>query len=339
MPAPSSLGGLYAIAVISDADIWVGGVDPVRNGTHNVAHWNGRSWSAFPAGDAPVNGLAAISALDIWGEAGSTMVHWDGHTWRSLPPLRLGQAGIGPRAITAIAVHDVWMVGHTIIYPAGMSQTLTAHWDGRGWRIVPSPNSSFGNGTLLEGVAALSSRDVWAVGVTIPRPQRTVIEHWDGVRWRLLPSPNGSSNDNALRGIVALSARDIWAVGLSQDAVGVGVDPRSGYDRALFEHYDGVRWTVVPSRVGGDLDAVAADSSHELWASGLNHPEDPSRSTGLLLEGDGRRWRSVALPPLAPPTELKAVAISPSKTVWAVGYDHHGALVLRRLPCPSVKRP
>ena len=37
------------------------------------------------------------------------------------------------------------------------------HWNGTSWAIVPSPNMGTGN-NHLNGVAAVSASDVWAVG-------------------------------------------------------------------------------------------------------------------------------------------------------------------------------
>src|SRR5215471_9597363 len=48
---------------------------------------------------------------------------------------------------------------------------------------------------LLGGVAALSTTDVWAVGIFDQFTQsgyKTLAEHWDGTKWKLVPTPNTS---------------------------------------------------------------------------------------------------------------------------------------------------
>jgi hypothetical protein len=58
------------------------------------------------------------------------------------------------------------------------------------WRIIPSPNSGATDYDVLNGVAAISPNDVWAVGnfmSTGGTGQQSLIEHWDGVQWRIVP--------------------------------------------------------------------------------------------------------------------------------------------------------
>ena len=63
--------------------------------------------------------------------------------------------------MTILAANDAWAVGHV------NDQTLTIHWNGTAWSIIPSPNPgiSFNN---LAAVAAIAPNDVWAVGGMIP---------------------------------------------------------------------------------------------------------------------------------------------------------------------------
>src|SRR5215469_11906789 len=68
-------------------------------------------------------------------------------------------SGGGQNVLTAVAIvspSDVWGVGE------GQLQSLTQHWDGSAWSIVPSPNLP--TYTDIKGVSAVSSNDVWAVG-------------------------------------------------------------------------------------------------------------------------------------------------------------------------------
>jgi hypothetical protein len=45
---------------------------------------------------------------------------------------------------------------------------------------VPTPNSTLYSWNQLNGVAALSTDDVWAVGSLNTSPYYSLIEHWDG---------------------------------------------------------------------------------------------------------------------------------------------------------------
>ena len=65
-------------------------------------------------------------------------------------------------SVSAISSNDVWTAGYYLT-SAGMTRTLTEHWDGTAWTIVSSPNLGSGN-NYLQGVVAFSANDVWAAG-------------------------------------------------------------------------------------------------------------------------------------------------------------------------------
>src|SRR5260221_13669072 len=109
--------------------------------------------------------------------------------------------GVGTlTGVASISANDVWAVGDS------SSGTLTEHWNGTAWSIVPSPTVA--NGRFL-GVAGAATNDVWAVGFTVlgalPR-----IAHWDGKSWRTAKAPKQAGVLNA---VTAVSTNDVWAVG------------------------------------------------------------------------------------------------------------------------------
>src|SRR6266567_3297398 len=81
------------------------------------------------------------------------------------------------------------------------------------WTVVSSPNP--GSVNDLNGVAAVSASDVWAVGefINASNVNQTLIEHWNGHKWSVVPSPNVGTHNNELFGVTAVSATDVWAVG------------------------------------------------------------------------------------------------------------------------------
>jgi hypothetical protein len=90
---------------------------------------------------------------------------------------------------------------------------------GPDWTTVPSPNpGAYSNS--LNGVAAVSSTDVWAVGYSYDYyggGSDSLIEHWDGTAWTTVPSPNPGTALNYLNGVAAVSSNDVWAVGYYRD--------------------------------------------------------------------------------------------------------------------------
>src|SRR5688500_3688742 len=119
--------------------------------------------------------------------------------------------------VEVLSATDVWAVGSY----GSPARTLTMHWDGIRWSVVPSPNRDGATFHWLSGVDAVSSNDVWAVGIG-------TILHWDGTQWSLVPSPI-----YGLSAVKAISSNNVWAVG--------------GGSRTITIHWDGAQWTRVPS--------------------------------------------------------------------------------------------
>ena len=106
------------------------------------------------------------------------------------------------------------------------SSTLTEHWNGSSWNVVPSPNplpSTKGN-NFLTGVTSLAGNDVWAVGSTLDftlgELEQTMILHWDGAVWTVAASPNQGTGSNLLLGVSAAGGGVAFAAGSFQGAGG-----------------------------------------------------------------------------------------------------------------------
>lgn len=167
-----------------------------------------------------------------------------------------------------------------------------------GWRLSPSP--SLPGNSVLNGVAAASRNDVWAVGVRAGVQARggpTLAEHWDGKGWRVVSTP--SVGKSRLSAVAAAGPRDFWAVG-------------SQHGGPLVEHWNGKRWRIVPiaSPSGSVLYDVAATSAADVWAVG----------GGLVEHWDGVRWKRVRIGGVfGSGREVLGVAALSARDVWAVG--------------------
>ena len=176
------------------------------------------------------------------------------------------------------------------------------------WRAVATPPLPDGS---LQGVAAGSARDVWAVGYQrsvqaqplVNTQEKPLIEHWDGKTWAVVASPD---MEGSIADVVSVSAGDAWAVGSAPDPAA------SDRSTALIEHWDGQAWTVVQNTFQESLNAVAATSSRDVWAVGGNE------SRALVTHWDGRAWKEMAS--LPNDTWLNDVLAITSRNVWAVGW-------------------
>ena len=103
----------------------------------------------------------------------------------------------------------MWAVGSG--GTASAKTTLTEHWDGSSWTLVPSPSP--GTSDSLLSVSAVSATDVWAVG----EDQSTsgfgpLVEHWDGAAWTVQPL-TGQPEGSIFQSVFARSAENsshVW---------------------------------------------------------------------------------------------------------------------------------
>jgi hypothetical protein len=274
--------------------------------------------SALSASDAwavgwyePTSGTQACAAPGSSGDGQCSLVeHWNGKTWtRVKSPNPAGSKGVMFEAVEAISATNVWAVGQ---YHCPVSvcstKTLTEHWNGKSWKIVPSPNptsSTLDPSNDLNGVTAVSANNVWAVGSYTDKPGSSgyddsagLVEHWDGKHWKIVKSPE-SPSDVELRGVAAVSATDIWAVGDDNAETGSG-------GGTIVERWNGKTWSSVhspsPAPDYSNLYAVAAVSAKDLWAVGNDGAPYVARRVGhdaakgmapLIERWNGTKWQQV----------------------------------------------
>jgi hypothetical protein len=178
------------------------------------------------------------------------------------------------------------------------------------WRVVSTP--AVGSSGGLSAVAAVSTRDVWAVGNTARGP---LVEHWDGSRWSVVPSP--IVRKGGLFDLAAVSANDSWAVGqIDRSTPTVYRNPKP-----LLEHWNGKRWATLPtpsSSWPAGLSAVSAVSPADIWVvGGTDARGEPG---AVLVHWDGRRWSRVREPHIKGLNlSLADLAAISRNDVWAIG--------------------
>jgi hypothetical protein len=159
-------------------------------------HWNGKRWSrAGSAGPSTgYNVLFGVKTLgpdnawamgDMNGSSGidALIVHWNGKDWSQAASANPGSSFNDVRAVSAVSARDIWAVGDQSNggFPY---DTLTEQRVGGAWTAIASPNGTTTDINMLAGVAAISSRDVVAVGwVQASTGYRVLILKWNGTRW------------------------------------------------------------------------------------------------------------------------------------------------------------
>ena len=255
------------------------------------------------------------------------------------------------RAVAATSGRDACAVGtYSKSCTVATARTLIEHWNGEGWKLVPSPNAG-GTAGLdeLDGVAATSPSNAWAVGqYWNGRAQRTLIEHWNGERWALVSSPNpGGPNRLDDLSAVTVTSTTAWAVGSYR----IGLNP----PRTLTEEWADGSWHVVRSPSPGaagtadSLLGVAAGGTG-VWVVGGNLGPGTGQGRPLAEHWTGQAWQvapSQNPGGLTPQNSLSGVAVGGPSMGWAVGTNQTANLGLtlvehlvggtwRAVPSPNV---
>jgi hypothetical protein len=241
---------------------------------------------------SPPNGTNAVTEMGP--PTVGSPVTLEGDHWTVVPSASIGTLDHNLASVSAASLDDAWVVGS--FYPPDSDgtvlRTLGEHFDGQGWTAFPLPNVGSNLNSLLQ-VSMLPSGEAWAVGyyVSAHFKQKTLVEHFDGSTWKVVPSPSPGALQNILYGVAALSERDVWAVGGTQDETATW--------HTLAEHWDGTRWSVMPSAdpgASGNLFyAIGAVSSESVYATGqIAGSSFPGKA--LVEHWDGNAWQVVHTP-------------------------------------------
>jgi hypothetical protein len=180
-----------------------------------------------------------------------------------------------------------------------------------GWRVVFRSASAQSN--QIRAVAALSSRDAWAVGATArsggPEDHPLALR-WNGRAWRPATVPGVAGF--ALTDVAASSRSDLWIF---------AVPGHGGRARAV--RWDGTRWRAIGLPSGVLPDDVAVLSPANAWVVG---PQRPCTGAGAgrvcpttMYHWNGSTWTASRVPIVVDQLSGSALAASPSGRIWVAG--------------------
>ncbi len=231
---------------IAPDDVWLVGLGGAS------WHWDGKRWTSVPTGTT--EHLFAVwggNGKDVWaaGEGGAT-IRWDGAAWRPW-------ATLDPYPAHVLALGGS---GADNVIAAGWSRVK--RWDGRGWAGAEEGDGSIGYSASgdLRGIWGSGPHDFWLVGTggdtdssqtngyrPLPTP---FILHGDGKVWKRMKTAGGAP----LNAITGTAANDVWTVG----------------EKGTVFHWNGARWSLVPSGTEETLLAVAKTPDGIVWVGGVH---------------------------------------------------------------------
>jgi hypothetical protein len=241
----------------------------------------------------------------------TTLVFAQNGVWAVVSSPNQGTSNNQLLSVAPASASEVWAVGFYNAGPFTNSlRTLGERWNGSNWSIVSTPNAATGNGDYdtLQGIARVSSSNLWAVGYSgslSAAADQTLIEHWDGSSWSIVSSSNPYTSQE-LYGVGVVSSSDIWAVGQY-----LNLSPSQ--HGALIEHWNGTAWSSVSNPATEGLYGVTALSSNNIWAVGGSQ----------VLHWNGTSWSSVTSPqpPNGDSYQLRSATAISSGDIWAAGYE------------------
>jgi hypothetical protein len=295
-----------------------------------------------------LSAVSAVSATDIWAvgdQSSSTGVvsplteNFNGTSWSVVAaPTPSGSTVAEFTSVSGVASNSVWAVGFSfsVVNGENVSTPLVEHFNGTSWSIQTTPATA----GKLNGVAAVSATDVWAVGGT---GSADLIENFNGTTWSVVQAPSPGTSAPSLGGISAISSTDIFAVGgggkgnspqvlqfngttwtslanLPTGIATVAIDAISPTDVwtvgvGNIWNFNGTSWTETSA--AGDLLAISGTSANDLFAVGetISTTDEP-----LVEQWNGTSWNVVASAnPSAGANSFQGVTTLSNGTAVAVG--------------------
>jgi hypothetical protein len=179
IPTPD-VEGIGRLLAIDTHDVWIDGVD-------SMLHWNGQQLTkgTTPQGPLRIRDMGASAGDDVWavghetgeheGSSKIVIMHWNGQAWSRVPvptiptPANFKSAfRFELTGVAAVSTEDAWAVGYLLGEATDFyrQKTITLHWDGRVWSLIPGPN--FSGSQSFSDIVAVSPQELWAVGQVGP---------------------------------------------------------------------------------------------------------------------------------------------------------------------------
>lgn len=294
--------------------------------------------------------LPMLSACDN-GQTQAANYGGAGGCWVVVPSPQVDAQYVEITAISAVSSSDIWAVGSMGDPGGDLSRTLTMHYDGRVWSIVPSPNGpnpDSGRNSLYE-VSATTPDNVWAVGAytTGGSQFHSIAMRYDGKAWNTVALPTVGQQGDEATAAAAVSPDDVWVTGsyftdeqhdghmyvlhwngTSWERANLPLDTTHMLLSIAWRvpddvwavgtqvlHYNGANWRILPVNDGAYLDGVTALGPDNVWIVGNDG------DSAITLHWDGQKLNVMQVPGSASKAFLHEAVSLPNGDVWVAGED------------------
>ena len=263
----------------------------------------------------------AVGNRSAYGKARTLIERWNGTAWsvmQSANARRPKQPLAGNRlvSVSCVSATDCMAVG---TFRDTVVNTLTEHWDGKTWTVVPSPDRMPTGENTLTSVSCAAPNNCFAVGRFGPNPSynpptayKTLVMRWDGSQWKNMPSPNSIYGIGELTGVDCAGGKACVAVGSAY---------RDSVRKSLVLTWDrAASGADLPGSTHSALTAVSCATATACVAVGNDSGRAKVNET-FLKTLTGGRWSSLPGPSPASSlaTYLNAVSCVAPTACVAVG--------------------
>lgn len=241
---------------------------------------------------------------------------WNGRRWATMRLAQpTGATGDGLEGVSCTSAWACTAVGYD--YGPGVSQTLAERWNGRRWRVQPTPNPGVA-GLPFAAVSCGSATSCTAVGYysyhLLGVTNNMLAEHWDGQSWSMQSLPPAGDIGGDL-GSISCRPSACTAAGYvnGQSDEGPGTAP-------LAMRWNGTGWALQPTP--GDatqndtsgLTGISCPSARSCTAVGVSDQGGP-----LILRWNGTTWHSQTVTNFALNYAFNAVSCTSASACMAIG--------------------
>ena len=333
VPSPSignSDNNLAAVSAGSATDVWSVGSYYAPSNTNVLntmgEHFDGTSWTEYPLPNVGPNensllGVSELPTGHAWAvgyfvnaefQQQTLVEHYDGTTWAVVASPSPGARQNILYGVSAIADNDVWAAGAQQD-ASGTWHTLTEHYNGTGWSVVPAVDSG-SSGNQFYAIKAVSSSSVYATGQQAGSgfPSQALVEHWNGSSWSALSPPTDTGETLTPYAITGNDAALTLAGDRESSTVPYTTMVAAGAPGKL-------ALVASPNNGSGEQDLFAATTAADgtTWAAGW---DNNGGYQTLVEQGVKGTWSLVASPsPGSGDNGFAGIAAVPGGGLWAVG--------------------